>query len=63
MRRVSLVLIILVALGTLSASAGQSGPARDDRGAFDRVVRIVRSMLRMQTHGDGLTPPLPAPRP
>jgi hypothetical protein len=63
MRRVSLVVVVLIALGTLPSFGEQLRGERPDRGAFDRFVRVVRSILRLQTNGDVLTPPLPAPRP
>ena len=63
MRRVSLILIALIALATLPASADQLRREREERGAIDRFVRVVKSVLRMHTNGDILLPPLPAPRP
>ena len=63
MRRVSLVLIALIALATLPASADQLRREREERGAIDRFVRVVKSVLRVRTNGDILLPPLPAPRP
>lgn len=61
MRRISLVLIVLITLGTVSASAGQVRRERQERGALDRAIRVVKSVFRPKTHGDILIPPLPTP--
>ena len=64
MRRSSLVLIFLIAFGTVSASAEEvRRPDRGDRFTISRFVRAVKSILRPQTNSDVLTPPLPAPGP
>jgi len=63
MRSFSLALIVLFTLGAVSASAGQFAREREARRTVDRVIRVVKSILRMRTNGDGLMPPLPAPAP
>ena len=63
MRRVSLVVIILVVLGALSAPAEQLRREREERGTFQRLVRAINSILRPRTNSDFLTPPTPAPPP
>jgi len=66
MRRFSLVVIVFVALATFPLAAEQ--PFRRDRqelGPRARIVRIIKSIFRIGTNSDGVTPPLPAapPRP
>ena len=63
MRRTSLVLIILVVFGALTAPAEQRRRERDDRSIVQRLIRTVRSVFRPQATSDGLTPPSPAPQP
>ena len=64
MRRSALVLILLIAFGTVSASAEEvRRPDRGDRFTISRFVRTVKSILKPQTNSDGLTPPVPAPAP
>jgi hypothetical protein len=63
MRKVSLVLTMLVVLGSLPSSAAPDRRQRDERRMLDRVIHVLRSVLRLQSNGDGLTPPSPAPRP
>lgn len=63
MRRIPLVLIVLITLGTISASAEQVRREREERGTFNRAIRVVKSIFRMQPNGDGLMPPVPAPAP
>ena len=64
MRRISFVLVLLVAFGTVSASAEHvRSLERADRPFIGRVVRVVKSIFRPQTNGDILTPPTPAPAP
>ena len=64
MRRISFVLVLFVAFGTVSASAEHvRSLERSDRPFIGRVVRVVRAIFRPQTNGDILTPPTPAPAP
>lgn len=44
-------------------SATKTSKDREERGPLARVVRVVKSIFGVQTNSDGLTPPLPAPRP
>ena len=64
MRRLSLVLVVLIAFGGPLASAREQPlTEREARGAFERLTRVVRSIFKIRANGDGLTPPLPAPSP
>jgi len=64
MRRISLALVFLVALATVPLIADPAHRNREERGPLARFVRVVKSILGVQTNGDVLTPPLPAaPRP
>lgn len=63
MRRISLVVVILIILGALSAPAAQLPREREERGTIQRVVRAVKSMFRPRTNSDILMPPTPAPQP
>lgn len=63
MRRISLVLIVLLALGALPSAAEPFRAGREERRALDRIVRVIKSFFGVQTNGDGLTPPLPGSRP
>lgn len=65
MRKISLVLLFVVAIGSVRVSAE---PNRTDRGERDvraRITRTIKKFLRIVTNYDGLTPPVPAtpPRP
>lgn len=65
MRKISLALLFIVALGTLQTTAEPLRRDRDERRFSTRVVRIVKAIFGVRTNGDGLTPPIPAapPRP
>ncbi|MEO8383105.1 MAG: hypothetical protein ABI779_25840 [Acidobacteriota bacterium] len=64
MRRISLALVFLIALAAVPLTADPVLRNREERRPLARFVRIVKSILGVQTNGDGLTPPLPtAPRP
>jgi hypothetical protein len=64
MRRLSRISIVVVVLSTLHLSAAESRRRPgDDREPVRRVLRIVKAIFGVATHTDGLTPPVPAPRP
>jgi hypothetical protein len=63
MRRISLAVVFFVALAAVPVTAHPARRDREERGPLARVVRVVKSILGVQANGDGLTPPLPAPRP
>jgi hypothetical protein len=65
MRRISLALVFLVALASLPLTAEPLRRERDERRFVARVVRVVKAIFRIGTHGDGLIPPDPVvpPRP
>jgi hypothetical protein len=63
MRRLSLALVFFVALAAVPVTAHPARKDREERGPLARLVRVVKAILGVQTNSDGLTPPLPAPRP
>ena len=65
MRRISLALVFLVALGSLPLTAEPLRRERDERRFTARVVKVVKAIFRIGTNGDGLIPPEPValPRP
>lgn len=65
MRRISRLLVVVVALSTLNLSAEPLRRLGGDRGPSPRLVRIIKALfgVGVSTHGDGLIPPTPAPRP
>lgn len=64
MRRISLALVIFVALASLPLIAEPLRREHDERRFTARIVRIVKAIFRVGTNGDGLTPPIPtAPHP
>ncbi len=63
MRRISLVFIFLVALGTLEVTAEPLRKDREERVTRARIVRAIKSIFRVITTGDGLIPPWPTTPP
>ena len=64
MRRISLVLVFFVVLGTLQVTAEPLRKDHDERVARARIVRAIKSIFRgIQTTGDGLIPPWPTTPP
>ena len=63
MRRLSLVLVLFVALGTLQVTAEPLRRDREERVTRFRIVRAVKSIFRVITTGDGLIPPWPTTPP
>lgn len=60
MRRISLVLVVVVALSASTVAAERRG-AREERGPLSKIVRVLKTLFGVQTNSDGLTPPLPKP--
>lgn len=65
MRKISLVLLFVVAVGSVHISAQPHRTERGERDVRARIIRVVKKVVRIVTNHDGLTPPVPAtpPRP
>jgi len=63
MRKISLVLLFLVAVGSVHVTAEPNRTDRGDRAVHARITRTIKKVLRIVTNFDGLTPPVPSTPP
>ena len=63
MRKISLVLLFLVAVGSVHVSAEPHRTDRGDREVRARITRTIKKVWRIVTNFDGLTPPVPSAPP
>ena len=59
MRKRSFALLVVLVLATSAFGADQFRDRREERGPFDRIVRIVKFMFGVSSNSDGLLPPRP----
>jgi hypothetical protein len=65
MRKISLAVVVSVALVSLPLAAESSRYDRDEHSLSVRIVRVIKAVWGVRANGDMLTPPLPVapPRP
>lgn len=59
----AIVALLLIGVDCQVFAAGRSPNHVKDEPTIRKIVRTVRTIIRVRTNGDGLHPPLPAPCP